>query len=168
MPNDNHAETASGLKLIFWLGGLFVFVAAVFLLVIKPDFAKAPADCMVNPELDIVPIQASNRLIHAEAVESGEDKARGLSGRDCLRPDSGMLFSYELSGDYCFWMKDMNFAIDIIWMDEDKRIVTIKDSVSPDSYPQSFCPDKPSKFILEIPADYASKADWIVGTQFSW
>lgn len=79
-----------------------------------------------------------------------------------------MLFTYELSGDYCYWMKDMKFDIDMIWLDEDKTIVTVKDNVSPDTYPQSFCPDRPASFVIELAAGMAAKYDWQVGTQLSF
>jgi len=125
-------------------------------------------DCEVNTKLETVTISSEGTSIQAEVVTSGEDKARGLSGRNCLNPDTGMLFLYELSGDYCFWMKDMNFSIDMIWMDDEKRIVTIKDSVSPETYPQSFCPEKPSQYILEVAPGFTAKAGWSIGTQLNW
>ena len=44
---------------------------------------------------------------------------KGLSGRDNLADDEGMFFVFEKSDIYPFWMKDMKFAIDIIWIMED-------------------------------------------------
>lgn len=167
MPNDSHAKTASAPKYIL-AGVLLVVVGIVSFLVLQPDKAQISTDCDTNPNSETKTIRAGSVSIEAEVVTKGEDKARGLSGRNCLNPDSGMLFTYELTGDYCFWMKDMNFAIDMIWMDDEKQIVTIKDSVSPDTYPNSFCPDKPAQYILEVPAGYAADAGWSVGTAFRW
>ena len=44
----------------------------------------------------------------------------------------------------------MNFNIDMIWLDSDKRVVSIEEDVSPDTYPDKFCPDTPAKYVLEI------------------
>lgn len=128
-------------------------------------------DALVCNPYDALPtttISSDKALIRAEVAENGEEKARGLSGRNCLDPDTGMLFTYGLSGDYCFWMKDMKFAIDMVWLDEDKKIVTIKDGVTPDTYPSSFCPDKPAQYIIEVAAGSAAAYEWKVGTTLSF
>ncbi|MEY4745140.1 MAG: hypothetical protein RL272_1085 [Candidatus Parcubacteria bacterium] len=41
---------------------------------------------------------------------------KGLSGREGLQPDEGMLFIFDRLDTYAFWMKDMRFPIDIIWI----------------------------------------------------
>lgn len=62
----------------------------------------------------------------------------------------------------------MNFAIDMIWLDEDKKIVTTQNSVAPDTYPQSFCPDQPAQYIVEVQAGKSKDSGWQVGTQFEF
>jgi uncharacterized membrane protein (UPF0127 family) len=47
-------------------------------------------------------------------------------------------------------MKDMLFSIDMIWLDEAKRVITIKEGVAPETYPTTFCPDSAAKYGLEI------------------
>ena len=80
-----------------------------------------------------------------------------------------MLFVYgDASTERCFWMKDMNFAIDMIWLDKDRQIVTIQSNVSPDSYPKSFCPDKPAQYVLEVNSGFAKQSGWLVGTKFEF
>ncbi len=49
-------------------------------------------------------------------------------------------------------MKDMNFPIDIIWINKEGEIVTIAPRVSPDSYPEVFYPQESAKKIIEVPA----------------
>lgn len=122
--------------------------------------------CEVDSELQVRTIQAEGRAIEVEIAQTGDQKVRGLSGRHCLAADKGLLFPYDLSGDYCYWMKDMKFAIDMIWLDDEQKVVTIKENVSPNTFPQSFCPDKPAKYVLEVNAGFVRDAGWHVGTQF--
>lgn len=153
----------------------YALVALFFIVVVVTGFllvrsSEAPSSKTCNPgeTLEQAVVTSGNQSIQVEIASTGEQKAQGLSGRNCLDAGSGMLFTYELSGDYCYWMKDMKFDIDMIWLDEDKTIVTVKDNVSPDTYPQSFCPDRPASFVIELAAGMAAKYDWQVGTQLSF
>jgi uncharacterized membrane protein (UPF0127 family) len=83
-------------------------------------------------------------------------RAQGLSGTAPLKADEGMLFVFPEDGLYRFWMKGMKYAIDIIWIDADGRIVYIAPSLSPDTYPNSYGPDVPSRYVLEVSAGFAS------------
>jgi uncharacterized membrane protein (UPF0127 family) len=83
-------------------------------------------------------------------------RAQGLSGTQPLKADEGMLFVFPQDGTYRFWMKDMNYSLDIIWIDADGRIVSIAPSLSPDTYPNSYGPDAPSRYVLEVSAGFAA------------
>jgi uncharacterized membrane protein (UPF0127 family) len=51
----------------------------------------------------------------------------------------------------------MKFSIDILWFDENKNLVYEKRNVSPETYPESFCPDLPTKYVAEVTAGVAEK-----------
>jgi uncharacterized membrane protein (UPF0127 family) len=91
-----------------------------------------------------------NRLITVEEVFSSSDKARGLSGRESILENQGMLFTYDEKGEHCIWMKGMNFPIDILWLDENKKVTQIAASVPPESFPSSFCPAEDAMYVLEV------------------
>ena len=74
-----------------------------------------------------------------------------------LDKDKGMLFVFENSGEHLFWMKDMNFPIDIIWLNEEKKIVFLKENISPDTFPETFSSEKNSKYVLEVVAGFSQK-----------
>lgn len=76
--------------------------------------------------------------IHAKVASTANQRKSGLSKIESIPFDEGMLFVFEQKGRYDFWMKDMKFPIDIIWMDENKKIVNI----SLDVKPQPMKPDK--------------------------
>lgn len=101
--------------------------------------------------------------IEIELAQTPAERTRGLSGRKSLAPDHGMLFIFEKSGIYGFWMPDMLFSIDILWIDEEKKIVHIEKNVSPDSYPKIFTPTVAAKYVLEVPAGFSDENKIVVG-----
>ena len=112
---------------------------------------------------------APNGNIAIEIVNDDASRILGLSGRAELSDDQGMLFEFDDSSTkHCFWMKDMKFSIDIVWLDQNKNVVEIKDDVSPDTYPNSFCPDKPAKYVLEVASGRAEELGIIKISALSW
>ncbi len=80
-----------------------------------------------------------------------EDKRiLGLSGKDSLEKNQGMLFMFEKEDRHGIWMKDMKFSIDIIWLDSKFQVIDFISDVSPNSYPNVFKPKKNAKYILEV------------------
>ncbi len=93
--------------------------------------------------------------IVVDIADDAAKRALGLSGRIALASDAGMLFVFENSGKYGFWMKDMNFPIDIIWIDEAGKIVHIEKSLSPDTYPKVFGQQDTAKYVLEVQSGFS-------------
>lgn len=106
-----------------------------------------------------------DRVIGIEVVSTSAARERGLSGRDGLLESRGMLFEFDTPGMYCFWMKDMRFPIDMIWLDGQKRVIKIQKNVEPETYPSNFCPQVPAQYVLEVAAGIADKAGLKEGDQ---
>lgn len=102
-------------------------------------------------------------MLLLEIADTDELRAKGLSGHKPLKSGEGMLFIFEQEGIYGFWMKDMNFPIDIAWLDQTYRIVEIKERVEPSSYPEVFLPHVNARYVIELPEDYFSKHDLKTG-----
>ncbi|MCX8009506.1 MAG: DUF192 domain-containing protein, partial [Patescibacteria group bacterium] len=68
-----------------------------------------------------------------ELFDTQEKRTRGLSGRDFLPENKGMLFIFEKPDYYTFWMKEMKFPLDFIWIRGDE-IVEITENVKPEDY----------------------------------
>lgn len=109
-----------------------------------------------------------NTNIKLEVVTTPEALAKGLSERDSLGEAKGMLFVFPSSGEHCFWMKDMRFPIDILWLDEQKKVVSLKANVQPETYPESFCPSKKARYVIEVNAGQSSRAGVEPGSQLSF
>lgn len=105
--------------------------------------------------------------INVEVVEQLEDLKRGLQFRQFLGKDEGMLFSYSTSWQAPIWMKNTLIPLDIIWMDDDKRIVSLVTSAPPcKSDPcQIYRPDRPARYVLEVNSEYADRQGLRVGDQ---
>jgi uncharacterized membrane protein (UPF0127 family) len=104
-----------------------------------------------------------NQDLREKLTEATQE--RGLSGRDSLPPNTGMLFVFKEPAAYQFWMKDMKFPIDIIWFAADQTITYIKQNATPDSYPTIFEPPYLSLYVLEVPAGFAEAHGLNIGDQ---
>ena len=108
-------------------------------------------------------IQIGDTRVKVEVADTDIKREKGLSGRESLAENEGMLFVFKEPGTYGFWMKDMNFAIDILWIDKDKRVVEIMQNVAPDTFPETFYPKEPIQYVLETNAGWTNKHDIIPG-----
>ncbi len=132
-----------------WEWGILILIFVLILVIgyyvkYTPRSGKAIESVIIN-----------GSRINIETADTIMKQAKGLSGRNSLRFGEGMLFVYKKAGFYSFWMKDMNFPIDIIWIDENFLIVDITSNIQPDSFPRTFVGQKASKYVLEINAGAA-------------
>ncbi|HRY62842.1 MAG TPA: DUF192 domain-containing protein [Candidatus Paceibacterota bacterium] len=102
-------------------------------------------------------IVIANTTISAEIADNECKRALGLSGRMSLDGDRGMLFKYEGEGSRGIWMKDMNFPIDILWLDKDLNIVGMEWSVSQNTYPKIFGEEYVAEYVLELPVGFIAE-----------
>jgi uncharacterized membrane protein (UPF0127 family) len=93
--------------------------------------------------------------VNLELAVSEADRARGLSGRDALKDDAGMLFIFEIPYQHAFWMKDMNFPIDIIWLDKDGTVIYTAENAPPctPAYCPNHIPKQNAVYVLEVNAN---------------
>ena len=100
---------------------------------------------------------------------TNDQQVKGLSIKDHLKENEGMLFVYERPTRQGFWMKDMKFPIDIIWLDNNGTVVHIKHSAQPCIVGFAFIcptyiPDKDSRYVLETVAGFSKSHGIKVGT----
>ena len=74
----------------------------------------------------------------AEVAATRTARAKGLSGRDILEPQTGMLFVFESGRTSAFWMRQMRFPLDFIWVGEECKVVDLTLNIPP---PESGIPD---------------------------
>lgn len=139
---------AKNAKLIFW----FAILAVIFGFAVY--FSKKDNSSVVF---------INGARIEVEIAESLSERTRGLSGREALGQNEGMFFVFDEPGYYSFWMKDMKFPIDIIWIANDKKIIDITKNAAPKSYPSVFKPAGLAQYVLEVNAGFADKREIKIG-----
>ncbi len=102
-------------------------------------------------------VMVNNVIFNVDIANTKKEIESGLSGRKELLENNGMLFVFEKSGVYPFWMKDMNFPIDIIWIDKNLKIIYIKEKAEPNSYPKIFNTKAKALYVLEVNAGEVKK-----------
>ncbi len=97
--------------------------------------------------------------VNVDVAANEEQMIKGLSGHAPLKEHEGMLFKFDREGIYSFWMKDMGFDLDILWIDKDSNVVYIKEEVEPcgNEHCPKFASPVPAMYILEVPAGYVKK-----------
>lgn len=99
--------------------------------------------------------------------DTKKKRTEGLSGFDKLGQIEGMFFVFPENDRHGIWVKDMNFPLDIIWLNDHKEIIFIEKDVKPSSYPKVFVPDKPSKYVIEFNAGFVERHKLRVGDVFT-
>ncbi|MBW3568736.1 DUF192 domain-containing protein [Candidatus Parcubacteria bacterium] len=142
-------------------------MAAILFLANQPD--KKPSDNTSQSPANVSceGLEIKNSCLALERVETNQARVKGLSDREGLPDNTGMLFVFEAPAEQCFWMKDMRFDIDIIWTNQAKQIIKIEKAVSPDSYPKSFCAED-TKYVLEFDGGFAEEYGLKTGTRLKF
>ena len=111
--------------------------------------------------------------IYVRMANTDAARELGLSYFTKLSVNQGMLFTFPNAGMYPFWMKDMNFPLDMVWLKHVApaplsagnyyQVISITRNATPDSYPKTFQSDAPADAVLELNADAANHFGIIVG-----
>ncbi len=117
----------------------------------------------VNPTLKV-----GDLTLNIISAASDKDQKKGLSGRDSLPINQGMLFVFNNDAPHAIWMKNMRFAIDIFWIDSNKKIIDIARNVpaepgKSDKDLKVYTPNTNSRYVLETNAGIASMNNITVG-----
>lgn len=113
-------------------------------------------------------VAINNHTYTVRVADTPALRAKGLSGTPSLPKQEGMLFVFSDATRSCFWMKDMRYSLDMIWLDANKKIVYMAQSVTPQSFPNSYCTATPAQYVLELNAGEAKHANMRIGQQFSF
>lgn len=111
----------------------------------------------VNLPLEKTYLTINKKIIQIDVATTPEQHTNGLSGRKSLAKDTGMLFVFPQPEMPGFWMKDMHFPIDIVWIDQNNTVVGTTENLIPESYPQKFFPPSPILRVLEVPAGFVKQ-----------
>lgn len=102
--------------------------------------------------------------VEASLATTSSARERGLSGTTVLPTSVVKLFVFPSSAAWSFWMKDMQYSIDIIWVSENGNVVHIEESVAPATYPKTFSPPVPAQIVIETVPGLAAASGVEVGS----
>ena len=124
----------------------------------------AAAAALATPA--VVPLTLpSGKVLQAEVMVSDEDRAMGLMFRPSLPLDRGMVFVFEATDFHGIWMKNCRFPIDIVWLDEERKVVHVAESVPPcraDPCPV-YSPLRRASYVVELNAGQARREKAVLG-----
>jgi len=104
-------------------------------------------------------------VFETEVRDTVKGRKIGLMNYDTLEKNQAMLFVFKQSDYYGFWMKNMKFPIDILWLDEDYKIVDIRNEVPPCETEECaiYKPGKKAKYVLEIYSNLTNELNMSTG-----
>ncbi|MEK7162568.1 MAG: DUF192 domain-containing protein [Patescibacteria group bacterium] len=135
---------------------ILIFALSLFLLV-----AGFLYNYPKGSETKFIKINEAEFLV--QIADEAHEHKRGLSGRDSLGENEGMLFVFEKPDFYSFWMKDVKFPIDIVWIDGNLKVIGVEPELSPQSFPKTFAPPQPVRYVLEIKSGAAGEKNIKIG-----
>jgi uncharacterized membrane protein (UPF0127 family) len=153
MLKENPKKTKSVLKPASFILKFFTAIAVVFVLIWFFQLREPAGDRVI----------ISDKTVLVEIADEDAEIQKGLGDRISLADDAGMLFVFQKPLTPGFWMKDMKFPIDVVWIDENLTIVAISPSLAVESYPQSFAPPVPVKYVLEVNSGLSAYNGWLPG-----
>ncbi len=113
----------------------------------------------------LVSIYLGDNSFRVTIADSRAEWIKGLSGSPKLPFGEGKLFIFTETDRHGIWMKDMLFALDIIWFNEAGKIIHMAPNIAPESFPEVFRPPEAARFVLEISAGTVDIAGLVPGDE---
>lgn len=137
---------------------LFVLIAIVIYQLVIP-FTKNLKKGVLERKIEIesvstdpqpLNIAIGTTTLSVKLAITEAEREQGLGEKKFLDDNEGLLFVFPKASYYAIWMKSMLFSIDVAWLDDNFNIVEIQSDISPSTYPESFKPQQPARYILEV------------------
>ncbi len=149
-------------SLVAWLiigGSPLAFPAA-------PDIpASRPASAMATVSTP------HGFTIYCEIADTPATRSMGLMYRTSMATDRGMLFLFPEAGHWTFWMQNTKMPLDILWLDQNGKIVHLAEHVPICKRTDNLCPRYRPKTaamqVLELQAGQAEALQLTSGTQLT-
>jgi len=131
---------------------LIVFIGIFYLY--KPNNSDLPRVCF------------NETCFNVEIVDTEAERALGLMNRERMNYDEGMLFIFEESGNYPFWMKNTLIPLDMIWINEKKEVVYIKRNALPckEDPCEIIDPNSNALYVLEVNSGISAQNNIAIGS----
>lgn len=148
----------------------YIFLTAFFIAVISVVIYKSSTvqELLFSGSVhhDVI-VTAPLGKLDVEIATTQLSQERGLSFKKSINENEGMLFIFNTPGKYGFWMKDMNFPLDMFWINEDGIVVSMQEDIATSTYPNVFINDSQAKYVLELNTGSSKKFGIFLGTKLN-
>lgn len=133
---------------------VLLFVAGIYIYNLNKDYSDEPRVCFNDTCFDV------------EVVDNQQEREIGLMNRERMELDKGMLFVFDEVGNYPFWMKNTLIPLDMIWMDEDRKVVYVKRNALPcEKDPcEIINPNANAKYVIELNSGISAQKGIAIGS----
>lgn len=144
----------------------FTVQAIVLLIVLFTALAFYTSKIPMTPFLPASPafkqVTINGNTLKVEVADTQAKRNKGLSGRDSLASDSGMLFIFQSTDKHSFWMKSIKFPLDFIWIRNNIVVDFLQNTQPPQPNQQDlaltvYAPKVPVDMVLEVNAGIINK-----------
>lgn len=153
--DSNESNQAFEKTTMFWFViGFFVILIGSYVYTAMHSGGKVATADFGNASLKIV-----------KTADSETDLVAGLSVIPELNEGEAFLMQFNEPGSHQIWMKGVKYPIDVMWLDQDLKIIHIVPSMDPKSYPKTFGPGQDSTYVIETKAGFVKDNKIKVGNK---
>ncbi len=159
-------------KHVGFLGVMFIATVIglwVGMVVVRPR-VTAPQS-LKNEKTEQVKLQVGESEFLVEVRDDDQERALGLSFRETLEDTEGMVFVFDSPDRPVFWMKDMLFDLDVVWI-RDGEVVGVQENVPAPTLERpiatTMVPLVEVDMVLEVPAGVVERQGISLGDEVSW
>lgn len=134
------------------ISGVILVVGITFLLVFLP--------MLLRPETKL---WIGDGIFRIDVASTQIERKNGLSGKSELAADQALLMVFPGEDKYGIWMKDMNFPIDIVWLNKQKEVVYIVKNAPFDDQTTIYKPNTSAQYVVEFPAGTTDSKSIVIG-----
>lgn len=114
-------------------------------------------------------VRVGSAVFNVRIADTDTAREKGLSGVENLGPMDGLLMVFQGDGTWGIWMKDMKVPLDIVWLNDEKKVIYIVTDASPAlGISKTFVPNEPARYVLEVIAGSVKKAAIKIGDPVSF
>ena len=137
----------------------YLFIAS------SPDKSQDQSDASLQfNDRKIISAQIGSKRYNLFVSDTEAQRSQGLSNIETMLPNEGMIFIFDSPAKYGFWMKDMQFSLDLLYL-YGNNIVAVREDLSPKTYPQTFAPSYTASKVIELNAGEVMKNGVNIGDQ---
>mgnify|MGYP000287599591 CR=1 FL=1 len=108
-------------------------------------------------------VRLGSSVLQARVVKDEVGRQKGLSGVKSMKPNEALLMVFDTSDLWGIWMKDMEIPIDILWLDENGKVVHIVKNAPETDQETVYSPKEKARYVLELPAGTVQSYNFKVG-----